>query len=104
MSDDEFGGSDAEGIPDADGMDGRQHLNDLDDGCKRKLTSIDRILSISVNWPTNYNFALFSKLPTNYTKISDKIHFTYQNAPLRGAFYLGFFVFFLKCLCNLLVK
>ena len=46
----------------------------------------DQILPVSINWPTNYNFALFSKLPTNYTKISDEIHFTYQNAPLRGAF------------------
>ena len=30
------------------------------------------VLPVSINWPTNYNFALFSKLPTNYTKISEK--------------------------------
>ena len=53
---------------------------------KSSLGARDQILPITINWPTNYNFALFSKLPTNYTKISEKIHFTYQNAPLRGAF------------------
>ena len=46
----------------------------------------DQILPVSINWPTNDNFVLLSKLPTNYTKISEKMHFTYQNAPLRDAF------------------
>ena len=53
---------------------------------KTKIALRDQILPVSINWPTNYDFALFSKLPTNYTKISEKIHFTYQNAPLHGAF------------------
>ena len=53
----------------------------------------DQILPVSINWPTNYNFASFSKLPTNHTKISEKINFTYQNAPLRGAFAWVFCIF-----------
>ena len=50
-------------------------------------------LPVSINWSTNYNFALFSKLPTNYTKISEKIHNTYVNAPLRGAFWYVKYIF-----------
>ena len=33
----------------------------------------DQILPVSINGPTNYNFALFSKLPTNYLKKSKHI-------------------------------
>ena len=40
---------------------------------KRNLTFRDQILPISENWPASYNFALFSKFPTNYTNISEKI-------------------------------
>ena len=50
------------------------------------------VLPVSINWPTNYNFALFSKLPTNYTKISEKIQKTYVNAPRSGAFW------YVKCI------
>ena len=28
----------------------------------------DKIFPFSENWPANYNFSLFSKLPTNYSK------------------------------------
>ena len=28
----------------------------------------DKIFPFSENWPANYNFSLFSKLPTNYPK------------------------------------
>ena len=57
------------------------------------ITARDQNLPVSINWSTNYNFALFSKLPTNYTQISEKIQFTYQNAPLRGAFTYVFCIF-----------
>ena len=33
----------------------------------------DQIFPFSENWPANYNFSLFSKLPTNYPKISEKL-------------------------------
>ena len=36
----------------------------------------DQILPVFINWPTNYNFAVFSKLPTNYTIISEKMQKT----------------------------
>ena len=62
-------------------------------GVELSSTARDQILPISENWLTNYNFASFSKLPTNYTQISEKIHFTYQNAPLRGAFTYVFCIF-----------
>ena len=39
---------------------------------KMDISVRDQILPISVNWPTNYNFALFWKLPTNYTRLSEK--------------------------------
>ena len=45
----------------------------LDRGLKRNTAPRDQILPVSINWPTNYNFASFSKLPTNYTNISEKI-------------------------------
>ena len=32
------------------------------------LADIDTIFPFSENWPANYNFSLFSKLPTNYPK------------------------------------
>ena len=32
------------------------------------LEGIDMIFPFSENWPANYNFSLFSKLPTNYPK------------------------------------
>ena len=40
--------------------------------------------SISRNWPASYNFSLFSKLPTNYPKISEKK--TYINISRSGIF------------------
>ena len=55
-------------------------------GIKRNLAFTDQILPMTTNWATNYNFALFSKLPTNFTKNSEKLPFTYQNAMLRAAF------------------
>ena len=36
-------------------------------------SATDLIVPFSENWPANYNFSLFSKLPTNYPKISEKI-------------------------------
>ena len=45
------------------------------------------IFPFSENWPTNHDFSLFSKLPTNYTKISEKIQKAYANAPQSGAFW-----------------
>ena len=59
---------------------------------KRNTGPRDQILPVSINWPTNYNFALFSKLPTNYTKISEKIQKTYVNASRSGAFW------YVKCI------
>ena len=58
------------------------------------------IFPVSENWPTNHNFSLFSKLPTNYTKISEKIQLAHQNAPLRGAFAYVLYIFFLKFVGN----
>ena len=60
----------------------------------RNTAPRDQILPVSINWPTNYNFALFSKLPTNYTKISEKIQKTYVNAPRSGAFW------YVKCIVS----
>lgn len=54
--------------------------------------AVDQIFPIFENWPTKCNVALLSKLPTNYTKIPEKIHFTYH---LRK-----FFIFFVSFLCN----
>ena len=34
----------------------------------------DQIFPFSENWPANYNFSLFSKLPTNYPKNSEKTY------------------------------
>ena len=46
----------------------------------------DQIFPFSENWPANYDFSLFSKLPTNYPKISEKIPKTYVNIPRSGIF------------------
>ena len=36
------------------------------------LGAIDMIFPFSENWPANYNFSLFSKLPTNYPRNQEK--------------------------------
>ena len=36
---------------------------------KETLEGIDMVFAFSENWPANYIFSLFSKLPTNYPKI-----------------------------------
>ena len=42
----------------------------------------DQIFPISENWPANYNFSLFSKLPTNYPKNQKK--YAKKNSKIRG--------------------
>ena len=37
----------------------------------------DQIFPFSENWPANYNFSLFSKLPTNYPKTNKIIQKTF---------------------------
>ena len=69
---------------------------------KRNTGPRDQILPVSVNSPTNYSFALLSKLPTNYTKFNKK----YTLRTKMHCFAVRsrrFFVFFLNFLCNLLV-
>ena len=51
------------------------------------------IFPFSRNGPANYEFSLFSKLPTNYPKISEKIQFTHRKIPLRGIFTYVFGIF-----------
>ena len=53
---------------------------------KVTLGGTEMIFPFSDVWPANYNFSLFSKLPTNYPKISAKIQKTYVNIPQSGIF------------------
>ena len=50
------------------------------------IGGIHMIFPFSRNGPANYKFSLFSKLPTNYPKISEKIQKTYVNIPPSGIF------------------
>ena len=43
-------------------------------GIKRNIAFTDQILPHTKNWSTNHNLALFSKLPTNDTKIPEKVN------------------------------
>ena len=72
-------------------------------GSPQKFIARDQILSISINWPKNYNFALLSKLPTNYTKNYEKMQPTCVNTPRSGAFWYINTFSLLKFSCNLLV-
>ena len=42
-------------------------------------SATDLIFPFSENWPANYNFSLFSKLPTNYPKNQKNIQNTIEN-------------------------
>ena len=50
------------------------------------MGGIDMIFPFSRNVPANYKFSLFSKLPANYPKISEKIPKTYVKIPRSGIF------------------
>ena len=50
------------------------------------IGGIHMIFPFSRNGPANYKFSLFSKLPTNYPKISEKIPKTYVKIPRSGIF------------------
>ena len=57
--------------------------------CNRLIViigGIHMIFPFSRNGPANYKFSLFSKLPTNYPKISEKIPKTYVKIPRSGIF------------------
>ena len=58
------------------------------------MGGIDMIFPFSRNVPANYKFSLFSKLPANYPKNSEKIQFTHRKIPLRGIFTYVFGIFF----------
>ena len=61
------------------------------------LGGIDLIFPFSENWPANYNFSLFSKLPTNYPKIPEKYNL-HTNIYRFAVCLHMFLVFFLKYL------
>ena len=53
------------------------------------MGGIDMIFPFSRNGPANYKFSLFSKLPTNYPKILEKIPKTYVKIPRSEAVFFG---------------
>ena len=67
------------------------------------LRGIDLIFPFSENWPANYNFSLFSKLPTNYPKnqkIFKKQSIFSENTgvpPYFRLFFEYFFIFGVIC-------
>ena len=51
-----------------------------------RCSGTELIFPFSENWPANYYFSMFSKLPTNYPIFSEEIQLPHQNIPLRHIF------------------
>ena len=70
---DEDQGEDEDENEDDDNVKDDEDDDNVDVVLKTYIGFRDQIFPFSENWPANYNFSLFSKLPTNYPKISEKI-------------------------------